>query len=232
MSALASFAAHGFFDFDMQIPPNALLAAACAGILANSGVAPWGQSGKRRMMRWLTGAVSCVGGIFLSVLLFQYAEPEWAALQAENALIRADYPAAIRAAEQGVAVAPQHARLRRLLGEALIRQAPAEKNPRESYVLSTFHLRRATEGDPSERWNQLMLGISLGSLRLMQSAELAHLEAIRLDPGNPSVHEYYGLFLEGAGRRAAAIRAYENALGVPGTQFAAERLRALRASAK
>ena len=77
-----------------------------------------------------------------------------------------------------------------------------------------------------------MLAISLTSIRQMQSAELAHIEAIRLDPGNPVVHEYYALFLEGAGRTDEAIRAYEVSLTVPGTKFAAQRLQALRQRAK
>ena len=77
-----------------------------------------------------------------------------------------------------------------------------------------------------------MLAISLTSLRQMRSAEIAHIEAIRLDPGNPAVHEYYALFLEGAGKTDEAIRAYEVSLAVPGTKFAAQRLQALRLQAK
>ena len=77
-----------------------------------------------------------------------------------------------------------------------------------------------------------MLAISLASLRQMQAAEVAHIEAIRLDPGNPAVHEYYALFLDGAGKTDEAIRAYEVSLAVPGTKFAAQRLQALRLRTK
>jgi len=232
MSALAAFAVHSFFDFDMQIPANCLLAAACAGIVANSGIAPWGHTGKRRLSRWIAGTASCVGGGFLSVLLFQHSVAEWCSLHAENALIKGDFALASEMAEQGLAAAPRHPRLRRLLGEALIQAAPSSKTPRENYVLSTYHLRRATEYDPDERWNQLMLAISLASLGQNPAAEIAHIEAIRLDPGNPAVHEYHALFLEGAGKTDEAIRAYEVSLAVPGTKFAAQRLQALRLRAK
>ena len=232
LSALAAFAAHSFFDFNMQIPANSLLAAACAGIAANSGVAPWGRTGKRRLARWVAGTASCACGVFLAVLLFRNAEAEWRSLRAENALIKGDFVLAEDQAARGLAVAPQHSRLRRLLGEALIQGAPSSKNPNENFILSSYHLRRSTEFDPDERWNQLMLAISLASLRQMQAAEVAHIEAIRLDPGNPAVHEYYALFLEGAGKTDEAIRAYEVSLAVPGTKFAAQRLQALRLRTK
>ena len=232
LSALAAFAAHSFFDFDMQIPANSLLAAAFAGILANSGVAPWGSRTGRWRARWIAGIASCVGGGFLSVLLLRHSGAEWISLRAENALIKGDFSLASEMAEQGLATAPRHPRLRRLLGEALIQAAPSSKDPRENYVLSSYHLRRATEYDPDERWNQLMLAISLASLGQNQSAEIAHIEAIRLDPGNPAVHEYHALFLEGAGKTDEALRAYEVSLAVPGTKFAAQRFQALRLRAK
>ena len=228
LCALVAFAAHSFFDFNMQIPANALLAAACAGFLANSGVAPWGHTGKRRMARWVTGFAACGCGVFLAVLLVEHSRAEWCSLRAENALIKGDFSLAEEAANQGLATAPRHSRLRRLLGEALIQGAPSSENPRENYVISTYQLRRSTELDPDERWSQLMLAISLSSLKQYRAAEKAHIEAIRLDPDSPTVHEYYALFLEGTGKTEEAVRAYEVSLAVPGTKFAFQRLQALR----
>ena len=232
MSALAAFAAHSFFDFDMQLPANALLAAACAGFAANSGVALWGSTGKRRAGRWMAGVAACGCGIFLTIMLFRNSEAEWCSLAAENALMKGDFALAGKMADRGLVAVPGHSRLRRLLGEALIQAAPSSKNPRENFVVSTYHLRRSTEFDPNERWNQLMLAISLASLREKRAAEMAHIEAIRLDPGNPAVLEYYALFLEGAGKTDEAIRAYEVATKVPGNKFAAQRLEALRQRVK
>lgn len=229
LSALAACAAHSFFDFNMQIPANALLAAACAGILANSGV----SSGSRRggASRWLCGLAACAAGVFLGLLLEKSARAEWQALQAENALILGDPSAAARAAESGLENAPDHSRLRRLVGEALLQSAPTSGDPRGTFVRSAYYLRRSTERDTEERWNQLMLAISLTSLRKFEAARAAHIEAIRLDPGNPAVHEYYALFLEGVGRRPEAMRAYEVSLALPGASFAGPRLRALRLQA-
>ena len=146
--------------------------------------------------------------------------------------MKGDFALAGKMADRGLVAVPGHSRLRRLLGEALIQAAPSSKNPRENFVVSTYHLRRSTEFDPNERWNQLMLAISLASLREKRAAEMAHIEAIRLDPGNPAVLEYYALFLEGAGKTDEAIRAYEVATKVPGNKFAAQRLEALRQRVK
>lgn len=231
LSALVACSAHSFFDFNMQIPANAVLAAACAGMLANVGVSTGSQNGRGWIPRWLAGLAACAAGAFLLLHLDRSARAEWLALQAENALILRDAPAAISAAESGLESAPDHSRLRRILGEALLQSAPTSPIPREGFVRSAYFLRRSTEADREERWNQLMLAIALTSVKSRASAEAAHIEAIRLDPGNPAVHEYYALFLEGAGRIPEAIRAYEVSLTVPGTKFANARLRALRAKA-
>ncbi len=229
LSALAAFSAHSFFDFNMQIPANALLAAAVAGMLANAGVSSSGaQAGGRRVSRWVTGTISGAAGLFLLGLILRSAEPEWKALQSENALLAGDPARAGELAEQGLGVSPRHSRLHRLLGESLLQSASAAQDARENRVLAAYHLRRSSEHDPEERWNRLMLAISLSSLRKSRAARAAHIEAIRLDPGNPAVYEYYALFLEGTGKGDDAIRAYEVALTVPGTKFATQRLRTLR----
>jgi len=232
LSAMVAFACHSFFDFNMQIPANALLAAACAGMLANSGISSPEPGRGRWLSRWLAASGSCAAGVFLSLLLFWHADAEWRSHLAENALLRGDYAQVEELAGQGLKSVPQHARLRRILGEALLKSAPSSKTPRDSYVLSTYQLRRSTEFEPEERWNQFLLAISLSSLRQKKAAENAHIEAIRLDPGNASLHEYYAFFLESAGKTEEAIRAYEVSLAVPGTKFASQRLKALRSSLK
>ena len=229
LSALAACAAHAFFDFDMQLPPNALLAAACAGMLANPGI----SLGSRRgwTPRWLGGLSACAAGLFLCLLLEKSARTEWQALKAENALVLCDAPTAIVEAEAGLEAAPDHSRLRRFLGEALLQTAAASGDPRETLVRAAYYLRRSTELDREERWNQLMLGISLSRLRKFEPAAAAHIEAIRLDPGTAAPQEYRALFLEGAGKTPEAIRAYEVSLALPGASFASQRLKALRLKA-
>jgi O-antigen ligase len=229
LSALAACSAHSFFDFNMQIPANALLAAACAGMLANTGVSPGSRGGW--LPRWMAGLTACAAGVFLGLLLEKNARAEYLSLRAENALILKDTASAIEDAELGLGISPTHSRLRRLLGEALLQSAPLSDQPQKTFARSVYFLRRSTESDAGERWNRLMLGIALSSLRKYEPARIAHIEAIRLDPGNPAVHEYYALFLEGAGKKAEAMREYEVSLALPGTQFASPRLRALRQQA-
>lgn len=232
LCAAVAFAAHSFFDFNMQIPANALLASACLGMLANSGVSAGTHTGWNRGTRWMAGLASAAFGGFLAVLLFHSGAAEWFAFRSENALLQKDFLSAADLANRGLAGSPDHSRLRRLLGEALLQGAPSSKDRREQYVLSTYQLRKSTVLDPNERWNQLILAISLSSLLQRKAAETAHIEAIRLDPGNPALHEYYALFLEGSGKTQEAIRAYETSLCVPGTRFASARLKALRQTSK
>ncbi|TSA37262.1 MAG: O-antigen ligase domain-containing protein [Verrucomicrobiaceae bacterium] len=229
LSALAACSAHSLFDFNMQIPANALLAAACAGMLANTGVSSGSRGGW--LPRWMAGLAACAAGVFLGLLLEKNARAEHLSLRAENALILKDAASAIQAAELGLEISPTHSRLRLLLGEALLQSAPSSDQPQETFVRSVYFLRRSTESDAEERWNQLMLGIALSSLRKSEPARIAHIEAIRLDPGNAAVHEYYALFLEGVGKKDEAMREYEVSLTLPGTQFASQRLRALRQQA-
>lgn len=229
LSALAACAAHSFFDFNMQIPANALLAAACAGMLANVGVSSSSRNGW--ISRWLAGLSACVAGVFLGFLFEKSAKAEWQALRAENALILRDSAAAIQEAELGLDISPAHSRLRRLLGEALLQSAPSSDLPQKTFVRSAYFLRRSIESDTEERWNQLMLAIALTSLRKYDAARVAYIEAIRLDPGNSVAYEYYALFLEETGNKAEAMRAYEVNLSLPGIKFSNQRLRALRQQA-
>lgn len=227
LSALAACGVHSLFDFSMQVPANALLAAACAGMLANSGISHRDRGGWKQMPRWLAGTASLAAGFFLAILLFGHAKAEWCALRAENALCQGDFDTAVILANQGLERIPSHALLHRLLGEASVRAAASVKNPQENYELSADQLRMATEIDPDERWNQLMLAISLTNLRQQKAAEEAYIEAIRLDPKNPAAYEYYGFHLESEGKTDEAKRTYEVSLQIPGTKFAAKRLRAL-----
>ncbi|MFZ4599347.1 MAG: hypothetical protein ACOYNN_11940, partial [Terrimicrobiaceae bacterium] len=74
----------------------------------------------------------------------------------------------------------------------------------------------------------LLLGMTLARLDDIHGAELAHIEAIRLDPSSPVLREYYGLSLEQYGRTDDAIRVYECAALMPWTKFARQRMEALR----
>ncbi|MFZ4777475.1 MAG: O-antigen ligase family protein [Terrimicrobiaceae bacterium] len=232
LSAMVAFACHSFFDFNMQIPANALLTAACAGILSNSGISSREPGRGKWVPRGIAAVSACVAGGFLALLLFWNADAEWISLRAENAHLQGDYSTVVELANQGLKGVPNHARLRRILGEALLKGAPSSGNPRDEYILAAYQLRRSTEFEPDERWNQFLLAMSLSSFRQWKAAETAHIEAIRLDPGNPALREYYAFFLEGVGKTSEAIRAYEVSLAVPGTKFASQRLAALRQLAK
>ncbi|MDX2080689.1 MAG: O-antigen ligase family protein [Terrimicrobiaceae bacterium] len=225
--------AHSFFDFNMQIPANAILAGIVFGLLANPGAAQQpARKGWGRATRIGTALAATLAASWLAVELRASARPEWHALRAENALLQKDFTTAAAAARHGLESSPDHARLRRILGESLLRQAPESETTTRDQIAAVFNLRRSVELDPDERWSRLMLAIAYATTGQPIDAEREHLEAVRLDPGAPAPREYYALFLENSGRTADAIRAYETCLLIRGTTFAHQRLRALRESLK
>lgn len=228
-SAAVACGAHAFFDFNMQLPANAVLAGIVFGLLANPGASePHHRKGWGRISRVGTALAAVICAAVLANELRTSARSEWLALRTENALLTRDYADAIRDGRAALALSPDHARLQRLVGESLLRSAPDSETSTRDYVAAVFHLRRSVEIDPGERWSWLILALASTAAGQPENAEREHLEAIRLDPGAPAPREYYALFLENEGRTADAIRAYEAAVHLRGATFAHQRLRALR----
>jgi len=227
IAVLTAFGIHSFFDFNMHIPANALLACACAGFLANPGVAAGMSRSSGRVARWLVCLASlAMGGVTL-YLVQRNAKVEYQSLLAENRLLLMDSAGAARIAREGLADHPRHARLHRILGEALLGTPGPDGAKYKETREARESLQIAAESDPEERWNRLLLAIAEENMGNLREAEKAHIESIRLDPGAPVFHEYYGLFLESNLRKSDAIRAYRAALLLPGTTFARQRFDAL-----
>ena len=230
ISACAAAAAHSFFDYNMQIPANAILVSVCLGMLANSGIPSPHRSWRGSFVRVATALCGVGMSGWLLFLLHRHSSTEWHSLLAENELLQGRAPVAVAIATRALEEAPDHSRLRRIRGESLLRTALPE-TPAGQVALGKAHddLRRAIQGDPGERWNHLLIGMTLARLDDIHGAELAHIEAIRLDPSSAVIREYYGLSLEQYGRTDDAIRIYECAALMPWTKFARQRMEALRA---
>lgn len=228
LSALAAGAVHSLFDYNMQVPANALLMAACTGMLANSGVPSTTRRAAATAMRMLLVLVLTAAAAVLLLLLHTNAENEAGTLLAENALLAGHPGEASRLAEKVLAEAPDHPRASRILGESLLKVAEGSQQRSMVRLRAAFYLRKAVAADPLERWNHLLLGIALTGSSEPADAERAAVEAIRLDPVSPIAREYHALLLERLGRQEEAIRAYEASMGLPGTRLAHDRLQTLR----
>lgn len=229
-SATLASAAHSFFDYNMQIPANAILASVCLGVLANSGLPGATRTWRSAITRITTALAAVACGAVLLALLNRHALVEYESLRAENELLQGNLASAREISESALARHPGHSRLHRVAGEACLRSVrPAPDNNAALYFAAVSQFRLAIKADPDERWNHLLLGMALVGLEDGPGSREAHVEAIRLDPGSPVLREYYALSLEQLDRIPEAMRAYEVALQVPGTKFARERLAALRA---
>ncbi len=228
LSAAVSFGFHAFFDFNMQVPSNALLAAACLGLLANSGVPSPQRIWISRLVRPATAVAAFLGGLGLLLLLERHAALEIEVLRADNELVAGRYETAIQFAAQGLKRNPDHPRLRRILGEAQLKLASASSDRQTLLTSAAFQLRKAAALDPEERWNHFLLGLALSAQGATSESAAAHVEAIRLDPTSAVLREYYALLLEESGLSEEAIQAYLVSVQMPGIRFARDRLQQLQ----
>jgi len=224
-SSLVAFSVHSFFDFNMQLSCNALLAAICCGIVANPGLA----THKQRKYYLLSQGMLLLTSAWLIYAICQHGPAEIKTISSENLMFRQQLEAAEDIAAAGLGRNQNHVKLNSLMGEILLRQAVTSPNQYQKLELAAAHFRKAAALDKDERWHQLMLGITLTRLNQHKEAEEALSNATALDPGNGAIYEYYGVLLEREYKEEEAKHMYEVAATLPGSKFARSRLKELRA---
>jgi len=232
LCSLAASAVHSFFDFNLQLPANALLMATVLGILAADGVGSFHKLVRDRFKNVFLVLLVCASGGALSILTIRAATAEVAWIIAENALLAKDPALCLEKAGEGIVEAPNHARLHSLFGQAALtiakqklEEAPGSSDDLLWQAVGSFE--RAVQLEPLQAWNHIFLGHAYDYLRLDDRAEFHHLRAIEMAPSYATPREYYGLHLEMAGKTREAIAAYVLAQTFPGATFAGERRRAL-----
>ncbi len=212
LACVTIFAVHSFFDFNMQIPANALLASAFFGMLANPGVEAIGSRGSHTgSFKRMTGygmAGICGGWLLLAV--GQVAWADYHLLKAENALLVGDWETGSRMARKGLAGGRPSPGLRLALGESLLLESLALENPRvrwSIYLAATKELSLAVDFAPQAHGSHALLARVLAKAGRLQVAEEEILEAIRLNPG--ANYEFYAELMERSGRLSEAARLYQ-----------------------
>jgi len=205
-SSLAVFMLHSFFDFNMQVPANALLAAACFGMLASpAGLRKSSQPAERLPQRIviLLGAGSA---IFLAAFVCRTAPAEFFWLEAENALL-ADRPGlAADYARKGLLASKTHPYLHRLLGTALLSELPGSAVPAQLREQAVQEFTRARDLAPGDFLNWMMLADLERRMGHLDLAEKNVVEAIRLSPDHARGFELYAMILERQGHLPEALR--------------------------
>ena len=120
-----AYCTHGFFDFNLQIPANAVFAAFAIGLTRLGGQGGWGEQAKpeqRARSRWVDRSVVGFGlagsAVYLAILLWPGALVDYRVLQASNALRASQCDEALAQTELALAADPQHAAAWAARGEA------------------------------------------------------------------------------------------------------------------
>ncbi|MEI8293929.1 MAG: O-antigen ligase family protein [bacterium] len=235
MCSLSAFAVHSFFDFNMQIPANALLACVSLGILASPEQrTPLG--GARVLGARLVSGAAIVSAVALGTLSWRSARAELSWIQADLALARRDSDVALKLADSGLSANPEHSGLMAAVGQAALvsgKQTSRPEQERKSLLERAAKMfSMASQREPADAWHMINLAHTFDNSGDFEKASPLHREAIAKAPFYTTPYEYYALHLELRGSREEALRFYDLALQLPDTTFASERREALLKTTK
>lgn len=226
MSSLAAFADHSIFDFNMQVPANALLLCVSLAILASPerkiSSEPVPAFASRFAFASLLAATLVLG--FSS---WKNLPAELAWVRADAALNRGNSERALEIAEAGISANPKHSGLAAAAGRVALALGKDTRLPeverrrllQRSVELSAI----AAHGDPGDAWHLLNLAHAHDNLGNFEQARPLHQSAIAKAPYYATPYEFYALHLELSASPTEAVRFYELALHLPASTFAAQR---------
>jgi tetratricopeptide (TPR) repeat protein len=230
MSSLAAFAVHAFFDFNMQVPANALLVCVPLAILASPG---------RRVSSMLASVFTsrlAVASMLAAVLMLAWSA--WKFLPAELAWVRSDAALAhgnselaLELADSGMLANPKHSALAATGGRvalALGKENGFSEVERRRLLQRSVDLSSiAMQGEAGDAWHLMNLAHAYDNLGSFAQAAHLHRAAIAQAPYYATPYEFYALHLELSGQSDEAIRFYTLALHLPSSTFSAGRREAL-----
>lgn len=232
LSCLAVFVVESVFDFNMQIPVNALLAAACLGMIANSGITAGRASPKTSMKLRFGGCLlTAFGGAVLLALTSRAVQPEMAWLRAENAFFTGRQKDALRFVQDGLSkdlIHPPFCRLAGLIFIAANRtsDSPWERLDNMQNAIQVFS--RATVDSPQDWKNFLLLGIGIKGSGKLRLADEQAIESIRLNLTQGSGYDLYANCLVQENRLEEALGVYLRASQVVGETHARQNAEQLK----
>ena len=230
MSSLAAFAVHSFFDFNMQVPANALLSCVSMAILASPGRRFSSQRVSVLASRLaIASALAAAMGLGLSSWNCLNSELAW--IRADSALALGDSETALEFAESGIESNPKHSALAATGGRvalALGKYTGFPEQERRRLLQRSVELSSiAKQGEPGDAWHLMNLAHAYDNLGSFAEAAPLHRAAIAQAPYYATPYEFYALHLELSGETDEAIGFYNLALHLPSSTFSAERREAL-----
>ncbi len=235
LSILAACAAHSVFDFNMQIPANALLAAACLGFLANPGVGDPEARKPRRLFYAMTCLAAAAAGATLLVQVSSQRMALRAHLDAENALYAGFPDAAWHHADAFLETHPAQRDLLILRAQAATALSDRAPSPEKGQALAEEAIRDfllASRVRPLDAHQLAGLAIAQGRAARFQSAERTAAQVIGRYPLFYGGYQILGQSLEARGKIPEALRAYTLAASLSGADFSRKRARTLQTLSK
>jgi tetratricopeptide (TPR) repeat protein len=226
MSSLAAFAVHSFFDFNIQVPANALLVSVSLAILASSGRRVSSEPAPVFFSRLVFTSL-LVAVLWLGWSAWKSLSVEFAWVRADAAMACGNSERALELAESGMLSNPKHSALAATGGRVALALG---KDTRLSEVERRRLLQRsvelssiATQGEPGDAWHLLNLAHAYDNLGKFEQSGPLHQAAIAKAPYYATPYEFYALHLELSASPTEAVRFYELALHLPASTFAAQR---------
>jgi len=230
MSSLAAFAVHAFFDFNMQVPANALLVCVSLAILASPG---------RRVSSMLASVFTsrlAFASMLAAVLMLawsasKFLPTELAWVRSDAALAHGNSELALELAESGMLANPKHSALAATGGRvalALGKENGFSEVERRRLLQRSVDLSSiAMQGEAGDAWHLMNLAHAYDNLGSFAQAAHLHRAAIAQAPYYATPYEFYALHLELSGQSDEAIGFYTLALHLPSSTFSAGRREAL-----
>ena len=230
VSSLGAFAVHSLFDFNMQVPGNALLACVSLAILASpgrrsvSGIFP-------KIASLTTFATALIAAVWIAWSSWNFHQSEFAWIKSDAAFSQGNSESALHFAESGLLSNPKHSALAATGGRAALslgKNPVLQENDRRRLLERSIELSSlATNSEPGDAWYLINLAHAHDNLGNFEQAAPLHRAAIAKAPYYATPYEFYALHLELSGSIDEAISYYALALNLPGPTFSMLRREAL-----
>ncbi len=235
LSALVACAAHSLFDFNMQIPANALLAAACAGMLANPGFHEESRHPLPNLFFRLCCVVSVAASLWLLGFVALSSSAQRQHLAVENDFYSGRYDSAIDRATAFLSLEPQNYDIRLLRARAHLDRSLAQRDltlKLRDTEAARSDFEAAAQLRTLDVYHQLGLARALGRLGAMEASENAASDSIARHPLSYGGYQVLGQVLQARGEDAEALRFYVISSALPNSETSWDFLRALQKKIK
>ncbi|MEY2546786.1 MAG: hypothetical protein QOG48_1903 [Verrucomicrobiota bacterium] len=199
LGAIAAYAVHSIFDFNLHIPANVMLMAFVFGILANAGVTLEQRNSKPlpRMVAWRI--VAMVIALSLGAMVWRFAAGEYFGERARVMLRDRRTLSAVDYANRAIAAERDNPELFYTLGRARAVAGDSQSHPAAAisfYAAAVGSFERAVALAPLDETYATELALTYDYLGRFAEAEWMFERARELDPRSTSLREYYQAHLQ------------------------------------